>query len=177
MTTYIHQRPDWPEFRWSHRRLAEQLAAVRHRQGFLLGRMEGVGLKLRAEATLSSLTEEVVKSSEIEGEILNKDQVRSSLARRLGVDIGALKPADRQVEGVVDMMIDATREIRRAAHRRTAVRLACCAIPDWTQRHGQDRRRQVAHGSTLAPCRWCPAVPVANAFISKHPPRRGSIAR
>jgi Fic family protein len=108
MTTYIHQRPDWPEFRWSHRRLAEQLAAVRHRQGFLLGRMAGVGLKLRAEATLSSLTEEVVKSSEIEGEILNKDQVRSSLARRLGVDIGALKPADRQVEGVVDMMLDAT---------------------------------------------------------------------
>ncbi|HTV29039.1 MAG TPA: DUF4172 domain-containing protein, partial [Xanthobacteraceae bacterium] len=108
MATYIHQRPDWPKFRWSHGGLADQLAAVRHRQGFLLGHMEGLGVKLRAEATLSSLTEEVVKSSEIEGEILNKDQVRSSLARRLGVDIGALKPADRQVEGVVDMMLDAT---------------------------------------------------------------------
>jgi Fic family protein len=87
--------------------LAERLGAVRHRQGRLIGRMEDLGFKLRAEATLRSLTEEVVKSSEIEGEILNKDQVRSSLARRLGVDIGALTPADRSVEGFVEMILDA----------------------------------------------------------------------
>jgi len=108
MAIYIHDLADWPQFRWSHKSLAEQLAAVRHRQGRLIGRMEGLGLKLRAEATLRTLTEDVVKSSEIEGEILNKDQVRSSLARRLGMDIGALTPADRNVEGVVEMILDAT---------------------------------------------------------------------
>src|SRR5579872_5452131 len=108
MLTYIHQLPGWPEFRWSHERLADRLAAVRHRQGRLIGRMEALGLGLQKEATLQSLTEEVLKSSEIEGEILDKDQVRSSLARRLGVDIGGLTPADRHVEGIVEMMLDAT---------------------------------------------------------------------
>src|SRR5579863_5809502 len=108
MPTYIHQLTDWPKFRWHSKALGEQLAAVRHRQGRLIGRMEGIGLKLRAEATLRTLTEEVVKSSEIEGEVLNKEQVRSSLARRLGIEIGALTPADRNVEGVVEMILDAT---------------------------------------------------------------------
>src|SRR5579871_4471210 len=108
MLTYIHQLPGWPEFRWSHERLADRLAAVRHRQGRLIGRMEALGLRLQREATLQSLTEEVLKSSEIEGEILDKGQVRSSLARRLGVDIGGLTPADRHVEGIVEMMLDAT---------------------------------------------------------------------
>jgi Fic family protein len=108
MATYIHELADWPEFRWSSKSLTERLVGVRHRQGRLIGRMEGLGLKLRAEATLRTLTEEVVKSSEIEGEILNKDQVRSSLARRLGIEIGALTPADRDVEGVVEMILDAT---------------------------------------------------------------------
>jgi len=108
MTAYIHELKDWPHFRWSGKGLAELLGTVRHRQGRLLGRMENLGLKLRTEATLRSLTEEVVKSSEIEGEVLNRDQVRSSLARRLGVQIGALTPADRHVEGVVEMILDAT---------------------------------------------------------------------
>lgn len=108
MAAYIHELADWPKFRWSRETLADQLAAVRHRQGLLIGRMEGLGLKLRAEATLRTLTEDVVESSAIEGEILNQDQVRSSLARRLGVDIGEPTPADRHVEGVVDMILDAT---------------------------------------------------------------------
>jgi Fic family protein len=110
MPKYIHQRDDWPGFRWDHERLAKPLTALRHKQGRLIGRMEALGLKLRAEATLESLTEEVVKSSEIEGEVLDRDQVRSSLARRLGMDIGALTPADRHVEGVVEMILDATRD-------------------------------------------------------------------
>jgi Fic family protein len=110
MTSYIHQLPSWPKFRWDTKAIAEPLAAVRHRQGRLIGRMEGLGFPLRSEATLQSLTEEVVKSSEIEGEILNRDQVRSSIARRLGMDIGALTPADRHVEGVVEMMLDATQK-------------------------------------------------------------------
>lgn len=108
MPTYIHELNDWPEFTWDHRVLEEPLAAVRHRQGRLFGRMEALGLPLRSEAMLQTLTEDVIKSSEIEGEQLDRDQVRSSLARRLGMDIGALAPADRNVEGVVEMMLDAT---------------------------------------------------------------------
>lgn len=105
---YVHELERWPSFSWSTETLAERLAAVRHKQGRLIGRMEGLGFNLRAEAALQSLTEEVIKSSEIEGEVLNRDQVRSSIARRLGVDIGALTPADRHVEGVVEMVLDAT---------------------------------------------------------------------
>jgi Fic family protein len=110
MAPYIHELTAWPGFRWNQERLADKLAAVRHRQGRLIGRMEALGFQLRAEAALETLTEEVIKSSEIEGEILDKDQVRSSIARRLGMDIGALTPADRNVEGVVEMMLDATQK-------------------------------------------------------------------
>ncbi len=106
--TYIHQLKDWPKFRWSGDDLERALGAVRHLQGRLIARMEALGFPLRAEAALQGLTEEVLKSSEIEGEILDKGQVRSSIARRLGMDIGALISADRDVEGVVEMMLDAT---------------------------------------------------------------------
>ncbi len=112
MAIYIHELEGWPRFEWSSQDLAEQLAAVRHRQGRLLGRMEALGFELRAEAVLQTLTEDVLKSSEIEGEILDKEQVRSSIARRLGMDIGALAPVDRDVEGVVEMMLDATQNYR-----------------------------------------------------------------
>ena len=108
MAAYIHELPNWPDFRWDSAALAETLASVRHRQGRLIGRMEALGFPLRSEAMLQTLTDDVVKSSEIEGEILNRDQVRSSIARRLGMDVGALTPADREVEGVVEMMLDAT---------------------------------------------------------------------
>jgi Fic family protein len=105
---YIHELKDWPQFHWDTDRLAEPLALVRHRQGRLIGRMESLGFNLRQEAVLRTLTADVLKSSEIEGEKLEADQVRSSIARRLGMDIGALKPADRNVEGIVEMMLDAT---------------------------------------------------------------------
>lgn len=107
---YIYQRPTWPAFHWADAALAERLGAVRHRQGRLVGRMEALGFALRDEATLGTLTEEVLKSSEIEGEILHEGQVRSSIARRLGLDIGALTPADRKVEGVVELVLDATQK-------------------------------------------------------------------
>jgi Fic family protein len=107
---YLHERKDWPKFRWRQEHLAEQLAAVRHRQGRLIGRMEALGFPLRSEAVLQTLTEDVLKSSEIEGEILDKQQVRSSVARRLGIDVGALTPADRHIEGVVEMILDATQK-------------------------------------------------------------------
>src|SRR6185312_13628441 len=99
--TFIHELPGWPEFIWDHAAIAGLLGPVRHRQGRLLGRMEALGFALRAEASLNSLAEEVIESSEIEGEALNRDQVRSSLARRLDIDIGAVTLADRDVEGIV----------------------------------------------------------------------------
>jgi Fic family protein len=110
---YIHELPDWPRFRWSTRRIANALASVRHRQGRLIGRMEGLGFRLQQEAVLQTLTADVLKSSEIEGERLDAAQVRSSVARRLGLDIGGLVRADRAVEGVVEMMLDATRRFDR----------------------------------------------------------------
>jgi Fic family protein len=112
MTAYIHELPAWPAFRWDQPSIATQLAAVRHRQGRLVGRMQALGFSLREEAVLKTLTEDVVRSSEIEGEILDRDQVRSSIARRLGMDAGGLPPADRNVEGVVEMMLDATQKFK-----------------------------------------------------------------
>jgi Fic family protein len=109
MAKHIHELRDWPRFQWSGERLAQPLAEVRHQQGRLIGRMEALGFNLRQEAVLKTLTEDVLKSSEIEGEKLDAAQVRSSLARRLGMDIGALQPSDRHVEGIVEMMLDATR--------------------------------------------------------------------
>ena len=106
---YIHELPDWPRFRWDNDKLADLLADVRHRQGRLIGRMEALGFGLREEAVLCTLTDDVLKTSEIEGENLDPEQVRSSIARRLGMEIGALTPADRNVEGIVEMMLDATR--------------------------------------------------------------------
>lgn len=105
---YIHERPDWPAFTWEAQTLEKPLAELRHRQGRLLGRMEALGFDLQAEATLRTLTADVVKSSAIEGEDLNADEVRSSIARRLGMDIGGYIPVGRDVDGIVEMMLDAT---------------------------------------------------------------------
>lgn len=107
---YIHQLTEWPHFQWDSDQISLLLAEVRHRQGRLLGKMEGLGFQLQEEATLQTLTLDVLKSSEIEGEILNPGQVRSSIARRLGMDVAGLVPADRNVEGVVEMMLDATQQ-------------------------------------------------------------------
>jgi Fic family protein len=106
---YISELQDWPRFDWNDGELSATLASVRHRQGRLIGHMEALGFDLRQEAVLQTLTGDVLKSSEIEGERLDAGQVRSSIARRLGLDIGALEPADRHVEGIVEMMLDATR--------------------------------------------------------------------
>ena len=105
---YIWQADDWPEWRYDLTALASPLAEVSRAQGMLIGRLADVGLALRDQASLAALTEDVVKTSEIEGEQLNVESVRSSLARRLGVRLGALMPVDRYVEGVVDMVLDAT---------------------------------------------------------------------
>lgn len=107
---YIHLLPGWPELVWNAEALSGPLASVRHRQGRLLGKMEGLGFDLRTEASLDALTSDVVKSSAIEGEKLNPEEVRSSIARRLGLDVGGLVPTGRDVEGIVEMMLDATQQ-------------------------------------------------------------------
>lgn len=105
--TYIWQADDWPHWRYDLSALAGPLAEVSHAQGRVLGRMADAGMALRDQACLTTLTEDVLRTSEIEGEVLNQASVRSSLARRLGVEVGALAPVDRHVEGVVDMVLDA----------------------------------------------------------------------
>ncbi len=106
---YIHQQPDWPEFRWDASVIGVPLAGVRHRQGRLLGRMQAIGFELRGEAGLAVLTDDVVKTSAIEGETLDPEQVRASIARRLGLEAGGLVKAGRDVEGIVEILVDATR--------------------------------------------------------------------
>jgi Fic family protein len=112
MGLYIYQHPQWPDFHWDQHKISPLLAEVRYRQGRLLGRMESLGFNLQAEASLHTLTQDVLKSSEIEGEILNPDQVRSSIARRLGMEIAGMVPSDRFVDGVVEMMLDATQHYK-----------------------------------------------------------------
>src|SRR5258708_759810 len=113
MSQYIHQLSNWPKVYWNQDALAALLAEIRHRQGRLLGRMESLGFSLQKEAELETLTLDVLKSSEIEGEHLPADQVRSSIARRLGMETPGTIPAEREVEGVVDMMLDATQSFRK----------------------------------------------------------------
>jgi Fic family protein len=109
MDALIHELQDWPRLSWNHEAIQTLLATTRHKQGRLIGQMAAYGFNIQKEAVLYTLTEDVVKTSEIEGERLDAEQVRSSIARRLGIDIGGLKPPDRHVEGIVEMMLDATR--------------------------------------------------------------------
>jgi len=113
MQRYIYQRPGWPGFIWDSKSILLPLSDARHLQGKLVGKMEALGFKLRNEAVLETLTTEVIKTSEIEGQILDLEQVRSSIARRLGIEVSGLVPSDRNVEGVVDMMLDATQDYKK----------------------------------------------------------------
>ncbi len=114
---WIHEHQNWPNFTWDAKALTSKLADVRHRQGRLLGRMESLGFELNREASLRTLTNDVVKTSAIEGENLNPEEVRSSIARRLGIDIAGLIPASRDVEGIVEIMLDATQQFAKPLTR------------------------------------------------------------
>jgi Fic family protein len=109
---YIYEHPDWPNFTLNKEEILNLLSTIAHRQGRLIGRMESLGFGLQAEASLESMTLEVLKSNEIEGEILDKDEVRSSIARKLGLDLAGLVHSDRHVDGVVEVMLDATQHFR-----------------------------------------------------------------
>ena len=108
MKAFIHQQENWPTFRWKTDEFVNLLSEVRNLQGRILGRMESLGFELRNEAALKTLTLDVLKTTEIEGEILNHDQVRSSIARKLGIDIAGSVESDRSVDGIVEVMLDAT---------------------------------------------------------------------
>ncbi|MFO0840675.1 MAG: Fic family protein [Phycisphaerae bacterium] len=134
---YIHEKAGWPEFTWDGESLAGALAALRHKQGRLLGKMEALGFEVRAEASLAVLTSDVVKSSAIEGEKLNPDEVRSSIARRLGLDVAGLPKAGRDVEGVVEMMLDGTRNFEKALTKKRLFDWHASLFP--TGRSGMNR--------------------------------------
>lgn len=111
---YLHQSKDWPNFKWDSDLLLPYVSRIRDLQGRLIGRMEGVGFELRGEAVLETLTKDILKTSEIEGELLNKEEVRSSVAKRLGMEISGLPDTSRDVDGVVEMMLDASQRYQEA---------------------------------------------------------------
>ncbi len=108
MKVYIHEKENWTDFIWDNKQVMLKLGEARNLQGKLLGKMESLGFELQDEAVLDTLTLDVLKSSEIEGEFLEREQVRSSIARRLGIDIAGAVESERHVEGIVEMMLDAT---------------------------------------------------------------------
>jgi Fic family protein len=108
--SYLHEVEEWPHFTWQVESLVVPLSAARYQQGLLLGKMRALGYPLQKEATLAALTEETVKSSAVEGVVLNPESVRSSLARRMGLSVAGAPPADRYIEGIVEMMLDATQK-------------------------------------------------------------------
>ena len=108
MKIYLHEKENWTNFTWDNKKVMVKLGVARNLQGRLLGKMESLGFDLQNEAVLNTLTLDVIKSSEIEGEILEIEQVRSSIARRLGIDIAGAVESERHIEGIVEMMLDAT---------------------------------------------------------------------
>ncbi len=113
MAKYIYQHKDWTQFTWQSKAINTVFGEVRNTQGKINGKMNALGFSDKNEATLTTLTLDIVKSSEIEGELLNYDQVRSSIARRLGINTGGLVPSNRHIEGVVEMMLDATQNYQK----------------------------------------------------------------
>lgn len=105
MAEYIYEHKNWPAFSWQDQTINAVFGEVRHLQGKIIGQMNALGFSAKEEATLAALTLDVVKSSEIEGELLNYDQVRSSIARRLGIKTAGLVPSSRHIEGVVEMIL------------------------------------------------------------------------
>ncbi len=112
MSKYIHEFKDWPRFTWDKDHVALKLEQIRLNQGRLIGKMERLGFKTQEEAVLQTLTEDILKTSEIEGEVLDRNQVRSSVARQLGMDVVGLVKSERNVEGIVEMMLDATQKYK-----------------------------------------------------------------
>jgi len=152
---YVHEYPDWPKLHWDDKKLSALLASVRHAQGRLLGRMEGLESRSRTEATLRTLTSDVIKSSAIEGERLDEEEVRSSIARQLRLKIKSPKPKGRDVDGVVSMMLDAT---QHSTERLTGRRLFAWHTSLFAVEKGK--------GSALAIGKWRPVAIGAMRVVS-----------
>lgn len=129
MAKYIYQYSNWPNFTWEEKEIQGLLGKVRHLQGKLFGQMSTLGFSVKEETMLSTLTLDVLKSSEIEGEILNYEQVRSSIARKLGLDYAGMVYSDRDVEGVVEMMLDATQNYRQSLDHERLFGWHSCLFP------------------------------------------------
>ena len=134
MSFYIYQQTKWPQFYWENDTFMASLSTVRNMQGKLLGKMESIGFALKSEAFLQTLTLDVLKSSEIEGEILEPDQVRSSIARHLGMDVAGLVSSDKNVDGVVEMLLDATQNYEEPLTKERLFNWHCSLFP--TERNG-----------------------------------------
>lgn len=126
---WMHEHQNWPNFTWNVEALSSKLVDIRHRQGRLIGRMEGLFVELKQESNLNTLTNDVIKSSAIEGERLNPEEVRSSIARRLGIDVAGLVPVGRNVEGIVEMMLDATQSFSKSLTRDRLFRWHAALFP------------------------------------------------
>lgn len=126
---WIYEHKNWSDFTWDIRTLASKLADIRYRQGCLLGRMQGLGFELKREASLGTITNDIIKSSAIEGENLNPQEVRSSVAKRLGINIGGFVPVHRDVEGIVDMMLDATQNFLNPLTKERLFDWHACLFP------------------------------------------------
>lgn len=126
---YIHQNKNWTKFKWDVHLIAPRLGEARNRQGRLMGRMESLGFPLRDEARLKTLTMDIVKTSEIEGDLLDARKVRSSIARRLALKVGGLVPSDRHVDGIVDMILDATTNFNKPLSKNRLLAWHSCLFP------------------------------------------------
>ena len=126
---YIYQNSEWPEYKWSKNDITDLLAEVRNRQGRLIGRMEALGFNLQNEAFLATLTSDIIKSTEIEGVLLNENTVRSSVAKRLGIEIGGLSETSRDIDGIVDMMFDATGNYKKLLTKERLFDWHCALFP------------------------------------------------
>ena len=134
---WIFENQNWPNFTWNEKVISHALADIRYHQGLLLGKMENIGFELKQEASLKTLTDDVIKSTAIEGENLNREEVRSSIARRLGLDISGLIPSNRHVEGVVEMMLDATQKFSKPLKKERLFNWHAALFP--TARSGMNR--------------------------------------
>jgi Fic family protein len=142
MMKYIYEHTLWPKFTWDHEKIATLLGSVRNYQGRLLGKMESLGFSLQNEALLKTLTLEIVKSSEIEGELLDLEQVRSSIARQLGLNVSGLVSSDRHIDGVVEMMLDATQKFKDPLSQERLFAWHACLFPT-----GRSGMRQLTVGA------------------------------
>ncbi len=128
---YIHELEKWPNFFWNQERVSGLLIQLRYQQGLLIGSMESIGFHLREETVLQTLTNDVVKSSEIEGVILDQSLVRSSVARHIGMDSAALDIVDRNVDGIVEMMLDATQKFDQPLTKERLLNWHKSLFPNW----------------------------------------------